>query len=200
MADPGTTPPGGKKTFPLWLLALVILLVGYFIYRSFATRTPPPTEPPPTPVVVLETPTSPPVIPTAAPPTPTVTQVVEVPCQDWIVMVGPDPATLNHDPVCIGPSNHIVWTVASGGGSLKIFFPVSGYPKGLNPNIPPFAQMKRATAGGKDDWVFKYPGATSTQSGPPNTTLPGPPGTRWVFKYDQQIGDKRADGQMIIKK
>lgn len=115
-------------------------------------------------------------------------------------MVGPDPGTLSQDPICVGPGNHVVWSASNNVGALTIYFPVSGFPPAVPTHIAPFSDMKRVTTDGHDDWVFQHPGRMSTNSGPSNHALPGPPGTKLKFKYDQQIGNLRADGHMIIQK
>lgn len=189
-----------KKASPLlWILILVVLALLAWLYSRSRGTAPeaPPSEPP----VATAVPTEP--VPTAPPPTAAPTrsgggQTVPDPgAQDWIVAVGPDPATLSHDPICLGATNRVVWN-SVGNGTLKIYFPRSGFPAGIDSaRIAPFPDMRLVGT----DWVFNHPNSpTATNSGTPNPNLPGPVGKKWRFKYDQEIGGKRADGHMIIIK
>ncbi len=199
MTDPGTQPPAGRRTLVLLLVAVAAVVLVYFLVRSSRTGTEPQTGPGVTPTAEVATPTAVP-----APPTPTrVAGGTEVPeCKqfkDSLVLVGPDPATLSEDPVCVGPSNRVVWRSWDGQSELKIYFPVSGFPTGSKPDSPPFSEMRREKQGDKDDWVFKYPGKASVNSGKPRPEF-GKPGKKYAFKYDQELNGKRVDGWIVIQK
>jgi hypothetical protein len=203
MAD-ATTPPGGRKTLTLVLLAVVILLIIYLAYRCSKSRVTPPTVEP-TPVVAEATATvvaterpaaTPTPVPAAAcvPPSPT----PPPDCKESIVTIGPDAATVVPEYVCIGATNGVRWRSWDNMSRLTIYFPTSGFPEGLNKNVAPFPDMSRRTANGKDDWVFNHPDKATTYSGKPNAI--GSAGQKYCFKYDQELNDVRKDGRIIIQR
>lgn len=211
MADPGTQQPGDKKkTFPLWLLVLVILLIGYLFYRGCAPQTPPAPEPATTSTVPEAPATATaveakPAVQAAAPapaPVPTCPPAGSPPeCKDWIVLVGPDPATVRPDIFCIGPTNTATWTSWDYKAPLKIYFPTSGFPSGVSRDTSPFLDMTRVTVAttGQDEWVFTHPGKETTRAGRANPAF-GAAGQRYCLKYDQEVNGQRADGRIIIQK
>ena len=213
MADPGTQQPGGKKkTFPLWLLILVILLIGYLFYRGCTPQTPPAPEQATTSTVPEATATATavekkPTVQAAAPapvntPVPTCPPAGSPPeCKNWIVLVGPDPGTVRPDIFCIGPTNTATWTSWDYKAPLKIYFPTSGFPSSVSRDTSPFLDMTRVTvaATGQDEWVFNHPSKETTRAGKPNPAF-GVAGQRYCLKYDQEVNGQRADGRIIIQK
>jgi hypothetical protein len=207
MTDTTNPPPGRRRSglLPLLLIVGALALLLYLYLRSTAPPAAPAPEPTVTAMVELATstpvPPEPPEPPAKTPTPRPIDSGADPVCQDYLVAVGPDPATLSVDPICVGASNRVVWRSWDGQSPLKIYFPTSGFPKGVSPDVAPFLQMRRDRnpATGKDDWVFIYPGKASTQSGPPNERF-GRPGRRYKLKYDQELNGKRVDGHIIIQK
>lgn len=131
----------------------------------------------------------------------------EPPTSDYIVIVGPDAATLNYPTAYIGWNNRIIWQNLNQ-EALSIVFPISDLPTGVK--IAPFDSMtpaKQHTDNGDIDvFAFKYPlNSYTTASGQPSAALkalmsgPGHEHGRLDFKYGQELAGKYADGHIIIK-
>ena len=166
-----------------FLLALAIGIgIGWLIPRpSDRVKPGPRTEPIPTEVALV-------------PPTPT-----PVP-RDYLIIVGPDAATLSEPMANIGWGNQIHW-VSNEKQSLSIVFPVTGFPG--TEKLPPFDDMKEVKQGSNDDWVFQHPSSPSTTaSGTPSAALQkeqtAAHGTL-EYKYDQILAGTRKDGRIIIR-
>jgi hypothetical protein len=198
-------PPEGRKTLTLVLLAIVLLLIIYLAYRCSKQPVGPPAVEP-TPAVTEAMVTAEPTARPAATPTPTLGIAACLPpaptplpeCKSWTVLVGPDPAVVRPDIVCVGPNNTMRWTSWDNETALRIYFPTSGFPNGISHDTMPFPDMTRVQANGKDDWVFKYPSKATTFGGKPNSL--GSAGQRYCFKYDQELNGVRKDGRIIIQR
>ncbi len=205
MADASTPPPlrpEGRKYLPL-ILILLVLLIGYGVYRYSVKPGQPPADSEPTPVTSLETPTELPAAATAVPPsvspTPACMPTGQLPpCENAVVEVGPEPDQLSKDPICLGNGNWVRWNAKTGSTGLKIFFPASGFPHDLGASVPPFLGMHRVTTGGKDQWEFNSV-SLPVYSGMPNPAF-GTPGNKYCIKYWQTINGKTADGRIIISR
>jgi hypothetical protein len=181
----------------LLVLGALVLLAIVYLFRSCPARTTPPPVPEATPIVAEATATA---VAPAASPTPVAVPTVsgaDVPCQDSVILIGPDAATVRPEIACVGTTNWVRWRSWDGQSPLTIYFPTSGYPEGISKNVAPFPDMSRRTAGGKDDWVFNHPQKSTTYAERPNAI--GSAGRRYTFKYDQELNGVRVDGRIIIQ-
>jgi hypothetical protein len=209
-----TTPnSGGRKFLPL-VLILVALVVAFVLLRSCRKPVPSTTEPgiTPPPVAVASPTQREPTVTAVMAPSPTTQGCGALPdplppCKDWLVTVGPDPATLTADGksaewICLRSNNVVRWRMAEGSTGLKIFFPTSGFPQGVEKSVSPFGYMTRIQipANGptpaKDEWVFNNV-SLPIFSGQPNSALGS---GQKCFKYWQTINGQTADGRIIIQR
>jgi hypothetical protein len=107
---------------------------------------------------------------------------------DHLIGVHSD-GTVTQPEAVISNGNKVAWAT-SGGESLGILFPESGFPKGVTE--PPFAGMTHQGT----DWAVRC-GNGICFSGSINPKLPG--GNELRYKYDQVVADKRVDGWIIIQ-
>jgi hypothetical protein len=205
MADASPPPPlpaEGRKTLTWVILAIVLLLVIYLVYRCGKTPVPPPdVEPTPAVTEVVTGIPTVPAAPTATrtpmsaiaaclPPAPTPTPR----CENTVILIGPDAATVNPEYACVGPENWVRWRAWDGQSRLKIYFPKSGFPEGLNQGVSPFPDMTLV----KDDWVFNHTEKSTTYA--PKPSVFGSAGQKYCFKYDQELNGVRKDGRIIIQR
>jgi hypothetical protein len=185
----------------LVLLAIVLLLVIYLVYRCGRTPAAPPAVEP-TPALAETTVTAEPTMPAAPSPTPTPSIAACLPpaptpipvCENTVILIGPDAATVKPEFACVGPTNWVRWRSWDGQSRLKIYFPTSGFPEGISKEVSPFPDMTLV----KGDWVFNHSDKSTTYAEKPNTI--GSAGQKYCFKYDQELNGVRRDGRIIIQR
>lgn len=121
-----------------------------------------------------------------------------------LVIVGPDAGTLtpSRDVTLHAEKNDQMTWRSDNGRSLVISFPVDRFPPEANGNEP-FEDMKKVTGpDGKEEFVFTHPFAANVAVSPKIKKAVydiAKGGATLTYKYDQTLGEQRADGKIIIK-